>query len=84
MIDLEDARRALVALRVACDDADAVAEDMLRPPRKRQLGPVLARQNYDEARSKIVTGIAYLLRATADEPEQGDPSGNGGAGPVEH
>ena len=84
MIGPDDMRRVLVALRVDCDDADAVTEDMLRAPRKREMGPVLHRQNYSEARAKIVKSIAYLLRATADEPEQGDPSGNGGAGPVEH
>lgn len=82
MIAPDDMRRILIALRVDCDDADSVAADMLRAPRKRQLGPVLHRKNYSEAREKIVKSIAYLLRATEEEPEPGDPSGNGGAGPT--
>ena len=82
MIDLEDMRRALLALKLAFDDADAVAEDMLRAPRKRQLGPVLHRKNYGDARASMLSGLDYLIGITKPEPENGDPSGNGGAGPV--
>lgn len=54
-------RRALGDLRVAVDDVDAVAEDMLRPPRERDLGPVLHAANYRAARGKVTSTIAYLM-----------------------
>ena len=70
-----DMRKALVALRVAVDDADGIASDMLRPPRKRELGPVLHRRNYRDARKSIRHGIDYLLKLVGPEP-------NGGAEPA--
>lgn len=76
----DDMRRALIDLRVAVDDADAAAEDMLRAPRRRELGPVLHRKQYTEARHKITATIAYLMRLVGgDGPAE--PS-NGGAGPA--
>lgn len=80
-MDRDDLRRALVDLRVAFDDADTVAADMLRAPRRRELGPVLAAQNYGDARSRVLAAHAYLMRLVSIG-EPGDPSGNGGAGPV--
>jgi hypothetical protein len=77
-MDREIIRRALLDLRVAVDDADAVTRDMLRSPRERELGPVLHRDNYSEARAKIAAGFAFLL--TCVEPESTDPAGSGGAG----
>ena len=81
MIDADDMRRGLLALKLAFDDADTVAIDMLRPPRKRELGPVLAKRNYDEARGSFASRFADLMAMAGEEPEPGDPSGNGGAGP---
>lgn len=75
-------RRVLVDLRVSCDDADEVAQDMLRPPRKRTLGPVSHRASYDEARGNIVKSIDYLVKLAADDETPRDPSGNGGSGPA--
>ncbi|MFT3771409.1 MAG: hypothetical protein QM820_38840 [Minicystis sp.] len=71
MIDRALMKRVLVDLRVAVDDADSVAADMLRPPRPRELGPVLHRVQYREARGKIVEQIAYLMRM-AEEGAAGE------------
>jgi hypothetical protein len=73
MIDPDKMRCALVDLRVAVDDAGAVTTDMLRRPRRRELGPALHRRNYREARDKILGQIAYLLRLT-EEPPPGSQS----------
>jgi len=78
-MDRDDMRRALLDARVAA--ADALVTDMLRPPRRRELGPVLHHQNYGEARGKLTAAIGYLMRL-ASIGENGDPSGNGGAGPT--
>jgi hypothetical protein len=80
-MDRDDLRRALVDLRVAFDDADAVTQDQMRPLRKREFGPVLAAHNYGDARSRVLAAHAYLMRLVS-VGEPGDPSGNGGAGPV--
>ncbi len=84
MIDCDDMRRVLTAIRIAVDDAEALTTDMLKPPRLRELGPALHRANYLDARSRMLSGLDYLMSLTqpAPEPEGGDPSGNGGAGPV--
>jgi hypothetical protein len=75
-------RRFIVDLRVAVDDADAVTRDALRPLGRRELGRLLHRQNYGEARARIVALLAYAtLPAPEGEPEPGDPAGNGGSGP---
>ncbi|MFT3775242.1 MAG: hypothetical protein QM820_58585 [Minicystis sp.] len=82
-LDRANLRAALVSLRVGIDDADAITEDMLRPPRQRELGPVLHRDNYRDVKRKIYAIIDKLLAATADDDgEPGDPAGNGGAGPT--
>lgn len=69
MIDRAILRRVLLDLRVAVDDADSVAVDMMRSPRRRKLGPVLHRSQYREARGKVISQIAYLLRMAEDEPK---------------
>src|SRR5262249_2325841 len=73
----------LGALRSAIADADAIARDMLRPARDRELGPTMHREKYREAMNAIVQALDY---ATAPEPEDddepSDPAGSGGAGPV--
>lgn len=81
-MDRDDLRRALVDLRVAFDDADAVTEDMLRAPSKRSLGPVLHASHYAEARGKVLQAHAYLMRLVSNGGEPSDPAGSGGAGPV--
>jgi hypothetical protein len=63
----------LAGLRVSFDDLDAVASDMLRPPRERQLGPALHAKNYGDARAQILRALDF-----AAEPEPGSPTGNGG------
>ena len=76
-MDRDTMRRALVDLRAAVDDSDAVTRDMLKASRERELGPVLHRDNYGEARAKIVSSFAYLTNGLDDDPDAGDPSGNG-------
>lgn len=83
-------RRWLGELVLAIEDGHAITEDMLRPARERELGPVLHRHNYGEARSKVAHLIAAAMDEEPSEPEEeedaepSDPagSGNGGAGPV--
>lgn len=67
--------RWLLALRVAVDDADDVARDMLRPARRRALGPRLHRSHYSDAARSIRTLLAYA----EPDPERGDPAGGGGS-----
>jgi hypothetical protein len=63
-------RAWLVDLRVAVDDAGAVAEDMLRPARKRALGQTEHARLYGDARAKLAALLSY-----ADPP----PEDNGAA-----
>ncbi len=74
-------RTALSTLKEAFKDADAITVDMLRPPRKRELGPIIAERNYQEARASLVQALALsiALAADDDEPDHGDPSGSGGS-----
>ncbi len=67
----------LGGLRVTFRDADAVIQDMLRPPRARELGPALHARNYEEARAAILKAIDFAS-TPEPEPEEGD----GGAGPI--
>ena len=69
--------RWLAGLRLAFNDADAAALDMLKPPRSRELGPVLHAANYGAARAQLLQALDF-----ADAPEPSDPAGCGGAGPV--
>ncbi len=66
----------LVGLRLAFDDADGAALDMLRPPRSRHLGPRQHRRLYREARAQILSALDYA----GPEDERGDPAGSGGSG----
>jgi hypothetical protein len=75
--DADDVRRLVLDLRVAFDDVNAIVADLLRPPRERELGPVLHRDGYQEARGKLVALLAWC---EPREPEGGDPAGCGGAG----
>ena len=76
--DHAEARAWLESLRVSFDDIDAVALDMLRPARRRNLGPREHRRLYREARGKVVALLASPSNDT--EPEHGDPAGSGGSG----
>ncbi len=74
-MDRAELRRLLSDMRIAIDDADAVARDMLRPPRLRELGPALHSRQYREAHEKILSVLAYLLRDTeGDDPPEGGSS----------
>jgi hypothetical protein len=81
MMDLDAVRGALIALHSAFDDLDGVASDMLKPHRKRELGPVVHARIYGDSKAKLVSALAFLADVFG---ETGDPSGNGGAGPAEH
>jgi hypothetical protein len=72
----------LAGLRSAFADADAVALDMLRPPRSRELGPAIHARNYNAARGQVLQALDVAV-APEPDPEPGDPAGNGGAGPVQ-
>lgn len=67
--DTAAVRRFIVDLRVAVDDADAVTRDALRPLGRRELGRILHRKNYGEARERIVALLDY---ATPPGPD-GEP-----------
>ena len=76
----KDIRALLVRLRVAFDDADAIAADMLRSPRDRELGPALHRQNYHDAKKTVVEELELLVLYFTD-PEPADPAGSGAGSP---
>ena len=68
-------------------DANAVTEDMLRPPQERELGPVLHATNYHDAWKQVVESMVYAM-GSEPEPEggngaagddAGDPAGAGGS-----
>jgi len=67
-MDRERLRNLLVDMRVAQDDAAAVVEDMLRPPRERELGHLLHEQHYAEAREKFL--LAHELAMALIEATQ--------------
>lgn len=73
MSDREAIRRSLVALRVAMDDGHAITKDMMRRPGKRELGRVLHRRNYRDARKKMVAEVEHLMRALVDDSSSGEP-----------
>ena len=75
--------RAVTTLRGAIDATNAVVEDMLRPPRMRQFGHILQRDNYGDARGKFTSSFAFVMRCVNMEPiDPADPAGSGGAGPT--
>ena len=69
--------RFIVDLRVAVDDADAITRDALRPLGRRELGRILHRRNYQEARGRIVSLIGYAMPS---EPDGGSGDAAGGRG----
>jgi hypothetical protein len=67
----------LAGLRASFDDLDGAVEDMLRPAEERELGPVLHRKHYADARRQVFQALAY---AAGDEPEV-EPDSEGGCAP---
>jgi hypothetical protein len=67
---------------VTISDAQAVTEDMLRPPRERELGPALHRDRYRDTAEQLRQLLDYAAVPEPDDGESGDPAGSGGAGPV--
>ncbi len=65
--------RVLLTLRGALDDMDAVTADQLQPLHRRELGPVLARRNYRDAKKSAYQSLDFLTRHFSD-PEPGDAS----------
>jgi len=59
-------RRWLVDVRTAFDDADAVAVDMLRPVRERELGHVQHRNLYGDARKALIELLEYAAQEGGD------------------
>jgi hypothetical protein len=79
--DATEVKLWLAGLWSAFEDADAIALDMLKPARARQLGPALHAQKYAETREQILHALAYA--APEPEPENGEPGdGDGSAGGV--
>jgi len=72
----------LGAVRVTLADHLAVVDDMLRPPRQRELGPAFHR----ERASETATQLRQLLDAATvpgpDDGEAEEPAGKGGTGPT--
>jgi hypothetical protein len=66
----------LTGLRLSFNDADAVALDMLRPARSRELGPALHRDKYRDARAQIIQALDY---EAAPEAAPSDPAGSSGS-----
>jgi hypothetical protein len=65
----------LADLRLAFDHADAVTRDTLRRPRRRELGPVLARANYRDARQRITSLLTFADPVPPEGPPEGPPGG---------
>jgi hypothetical protein len=78
-------RRFLVDAHVQAEDIDGVMQDMLLPPRERELGPALAREKYGDAMRSLLFLLDFAIGPEGFAPpddEHGDPAGNGGAGPT--
>lgn len=61
-------RRALIDLRVAYDDGDAITTDLLKPLRERELGHLQHTRLYTESRDKVRKTTEWLLRALGGDP----------------
>ena len=88
-LDWTDARAVmswLGAVRVAVDDANGVALDLLRPHRRRDLGHREHARLHREARTKLASLLDFATPSAppddgSDGEPHGDPSG-AGAPPV--
>ena len=74
----------LAKLWASLKDGNAVTEDMLLPPRERQLGPALHARNYADAWAQVREAIAYAMGSDPDPEggngaDAGDPAGAGGS-----
>ena len=74
-VDRDEIRSELRVLALAADDIHALVLDMLRPLRRRELGPALHRENYDDARTRITGALAAVLRIVSADDGPADPSG---------
>jgi hypothetical protein len=63
----------LSGLRSSFQDLDAAAQDMLRHPRDRELGPALHRAHYHAARGQVLAALA-LADGFAPNVEAGAPT----------
>ena len=72
----------LGALRVTLVDHLAVVEDMLRPPRQRELGPALHRERAGETATQLRQLLDAATAHAPDDREAEEPSGTGGTGPT--
>ena len=69
-------RAWLADLRLAFADADAVTRDFLRRPRRRELGPVLARTNYQDAHQRITSLLTFADAGPPEGPREDPPKGS--------
>jgi hypothetical protein len=76
-MDRDILRALLIDMRVAFDDGATVAKDQLRPLNKRELGPALARENFDDAEDRFTRAHAAAMRLIGEAPD-------GGAAPTTH
>ena len=67
--DPAEVRAWLAGLRVSFDDMDAVVADMMRPLRRRNLGPVLHAEHYNAARAQFLQALDF-----AGPPEEQGPA----------
>jgi len=72
----------LGALRDTLGDHLAVVDDMLRPPRARELGPALHRERAGETAAQLRQLVDAATVPEPDGGEIGDPAGKGGTGPT--
>jgi len=66
--DPEAFRRLVIEIRVALDDIDAVARDMLRRKRRRSLGRAQHRKLYRDARAKLIQILEHLMPTPPPPP----------------
>jgi hypothetical protein len=78
--DPSEVRLWLAALETVTQDLIAAAEDQVRPPGERDLGRRAASLMIEESAS-VVESMLRHARASLVTNGNGDPSGNGGAGP---
>ena len=72
----------LGALRDTLGDHLAVVDDMLRPPRARELGPALHRERAGETATQLRQLVDAAPVPKPDGGQIGDPAGKGGTGPT--
>jgi hypothetical protein len=71
----EEFRQWLAAIKTAIDDIDDVAEDAIRPLRRRRLGPVEHKRLFMEARGQLDELVRYAMPAGDPTPDAGPSRG---------